>query len=54
MVRPSQRREMARWAVQTKGASIRQACTDFSVNTTCYRYQPKRSDENAVIADWLV
>lgn len=54
MVRPSQRREMARWAVQSKGASIRQACTDFSVSTTCYRYQPKHSDENAVIADWLV
>jgi len=45
---------MARWAVQTKGASIRQACADFSVSATCYRYQPKRSSENAVIADWLV
>jgi putative transposase len=40
--------------VQTKGASIRQACTDFSVSATCYRYQPKRSSENTVIADWLV
>lgn len=44
---------MARWAVQTKGASIRRACADFSVSTTRYRYQPKRSSENAVIADWL-
>lgn len=54
MVRPSQRREMAEWAVATKGASIRQACADFTISQTCYRYQPKLSDENAVIADWLV
>lgn len=45
---------MAEWAVATKGASIRQACADFSISQTCYRYQPKLSDENAVIADWLV
>jgi putative transposase len=45
---------MARWAVQNKGASIRQACADFSISATCYRYQPKLADENAVIADWLV
>lgn len=54
MVRPSQRREMARWAVETRGASIRQACADFMISQTCYRYQPRLSDENAVIADWLV
>lgn len=54
MVRPSQRREMAEWAVATKGASIRQACADFTISQTYYRYQPRLSDENAVIADWLV
>ena len=54
MVRPSQRREMARWVVEVKGESIRQACADFTISATCYRYQPKRSDENAVIADWLI
>jgi len=54
MVRPSQRREMAEWAVATKGASIRQACIDFTISQTCYRYQPTLSDENALIADWLV
>ena len=54
MVRPSQRREMARWVVGVKGVSIRQACADFTISATCYRYQPKRSDENAVIADWLI
>lgn len=45
---------MARWAVETRGASIRQACADFMISQTCYRYQPKLSDENAVIVDWLV
>lgn len=54
MVRPSQRREMARWAVEVRGARVRQACADFSVSETCYRYQRRLSDENAVIADWLL
>ena len=54
MVRPSQRREMARWAVEARGARIRQACADFAVSETCYRYQRKLSDENAKIADWLL
>jgi putative transposase len=31
--------------------SIRQACITFSVSETCYRYQTKHSDENALIAD---
>ena len=54
MVRPSQRREMAKWAVETRGASIRQACVDFTISETCFRYQAKLVDENAVVADWLV
>ncbi len=54
MVRPSQRREMARWAVEARGARIRQACADFSVSETCYRYQRRLSDENAEIGDWLL
>lgn len=54
MVRPSQRREMARWAVEARGARVRQACADFSVSETCYRYQRRLSAENAVIADWLL
>ncbi len=51
MVRPSLRREVAGWVVTTKGACIRQACADFTVTQTCDRYQPKPSDDNAVIAD---
>lgn len=54
MVRPSQRREMARSAVESRRTNIRHACVTFDVSQTCYRYQPKLSDENAVIADWLV
>ena len=54
MVRPSQRREMATWAVKSKGRSIRRACELFAVSETCYRYEPKLSSENEQIADWLV
>lgn len=54
MVRPSQRREMARKAVADRRISIRHACETFGLSQTCYRYQAKLSDENAVIADWLV
>ena len=54
MVRPSQRREMARSAVEGRRTNIRHACVTFDVSQTCCRYQPKLSDENAVIADCLV
>ncbi len=50
MVRPSQRREMARWAVANKAMSIRHACQAFEVSQTCYRYQAKASEENVQIA----
>jgi putative transposase len=45
---------MARWAVASKGLSIRQACADFQVSQTCYRYERQMSAENDQIADWLV
>lgn len=54
MVRPSSRREMAKQAVTQRGVSIRVACQAFSISETCYHYQPKLSDENAEIADWLI
>ena len=54
MVKPSLRKEMAEWAVRYRSASIALACRTFSVGETCYRYQPKLSDENELIADWLV
>ena len=54
MVKPSRRREMAKQAVENKGMSIRLACATFVISETCYRYEPKLSDENAEIADWLI
>ena len=54
MVKPSQRREMAKEAVSHRQISVRLACLLFVVSETCYRYQPKLSRENADIADWLI
>lgn len=54
MVKPSQRREMAKHTVQEKNVSIRLACIAFVISETCYRYQAKLSSENAEIADWLI
>jgi len=30
------------------------ACQVFSISETCYRYEQKLSDENALIAEWLI
>ena len=54
MVRPSRRKEMAKKAASTYGASIRLVCSAFGISETCYRYQAKLSGENMEIADWLV
>jgi len=45
---------MARNLVAQRGLSIRLACDTFGISETCYRYQPKLSEENEKIADWLV
>ena len=45
---------MAQWAVSERAVSIRMACVMFNISQTCYRYHPKLSDENALIADWLL
>lgn len=54
MVRPSQRKEMAKWAVRHRSLSIRAACRAFQISETCFRYRPRLSDENDLIADWLL
>jgi len=54
MVRPSDRRELAKKAVSMKGASIRLACSAFTISQTCYRYTCKLQPENERIADWLI
>jgi putative transposase len=54
VVKPSRRKEMAQHAVHEKGISIRLACRTFGISETCYRYQARLSDDNALIADWLL
>ena len=53
MVKPFQRREMARDAVCKGRLNIRSACEAFTISQTCYRYQPKLREENEEIAEWL-
>ena len=45
---------MAVRAVSEGLLSIRAACAAFTISESCYRYQPKLSYENALIAQWLV
>lgn len=45
---------MALRAVERHDVSVRLACQAFKISETCYRYQPKLSEENAEIADWLI
>lgn len=45
---------MAKTAVQKHGISIRQACRALFISLSGYRYQPVHSDENALIAQWLI
>ncbi|MEB3736106.1 IS3 family transposase [Halopseudomonas pachastrellae] len=54
VVKPSRRREMAQHAVTSGKVSIKLACVSFGISTTCYRYQPRLSAENAEIADHLI
>ena len=48
------RRELAKMAVEKNGVSVALACRAFDISESCYRYEPLLSDENALIADWLV
>ena len=45
---------MAQQAVAHHAISIRLACRAFSISETCYRYQAKLSDDNALIAEQLI
>jgi putative transposase len=53
VVKPFQRRQMAKDAVCKGRLSIRSACEAFTISQTCYRYQPKFSEDNGQIAEWL-
>lgn len=54
MVKPSRLREVAKDAVERKGASIRVACQAVGISETCYRYKPKLASENEEIAEKLI
>jgi putative transposase len=45
---------MAKISVYKGRLSIWAACAAFTISETCFRYQPKQSDENAEIVNWLV
>jgi putative transposase len=45
---------MAVKAVEEKAVTIKLACQAFGVSESCYRYVAKLSDENQLIADWLL
>ena len=45
---------MAVRAVKLHGMSIRLACSAFGISEACYRYQARRTTENATIVDWLL
>ena len=45
---------LAQRTVAERALSVRLACETFGISETCYRYQPKLSDENAEITDWLI
>jgi putative transposase len=54
VVKPSLRRAMARKAVAAGRLNIRASCVTFSISEACYRYQPKLSSENELIAQLLL
>ncbi|MBA5226617.1 MULTISPECIES: IS3 family transposase [Pectobacterium] len=54
VVKPSQRRQMAKAAVENRHISVRFACQIFAVSESCYRYTPKLDEENQQIAAWLL
>lgn len=54
VVKPSERREMAHYAVATYQISVRSACKIVDISRNCYGYQSINKTENQQIADWLV
>ena len=54
MVRPSQRKEIAKWLCKEHGVSIRLACQCASNSESCFRYAAVLTGDNALIADWLL
>jgi putative transposase len=40
--------------VEEKNITVRLACKAFRISESCYRYEAKLNEENALIADWLI
>lgn len=49
MVRPGDRREVARWATAERDLSTRRACDLCSISSGCYRYQSRRQPDDEII-----
>jgi len=45
---------MAERAVEDRCVTVRLACQAFGISESCYRYEVKLSEGNALIADWLI
>lgn len=45
---------MAQPILKERGLSIRLVCKAFRISETCYRYHEKHSDDNELIAYWLL
>lgn len=54
MVRPAQRRSLARNAVETERATIQHVRRTFGISETCYRHAGRRVRADAEVADWLI
>ena len=54
MVKPSQRKEMAKAVLKTQKISIRLICEIFGISKTAFHYQAKTASENKLIETWLL
>ncbi len=45
---------MVKQSINKHRVTARLACQAFKISETCYRYEPKLSSENELIADWLL
>ena len=54
MVKPSQRKEMAKAVLKTQGISIRLVCEIFGISKTAFHYRAKTASENELIETWLL
>ena len=54
MVKPSQRKEMAKAVLKTQDISIRLVCEIFGISKTAFHYRAKTASENELIETWLL